>query len=589
MIYCGVILPSLYPKNQTMNLGIASIFLSIAVCFLLTDKVQAKSQAGCYFSNDHHCECEDIDEASCKTGDVPGLWTEECNCDSGVSTAEQDDAADRKGEKDLPTPDPKEKNAATARWLLREAKWGTLTTASGESITNTGHDSKNPDESQLLFASVLPFASDEATGRIFFYLRNERHFHSATLTVSQAAVNSRLFGVAGCGTSFESVVDAQDPRCGKLSVGGKIHPCSSTDVGERCEEIGLQALLQNHPTMKDWPEDHHFTVHELVPNVDGFWMIADFGGGAQMGGADGYSKVDQEKIVANEIRNGEAIRLPTPEGDGSPASMPRWKHYAERARWVVHESLWATVSTTSVTGESTFGNIRSVVDGVSLASSTGLPFFYTPDVDPTAIAMKAHDMQMVLSFSEAAISARVTAEGQTCASQDVGMPTCAQVVVYGKGVILPEGSPEYNAALLAFKDSHPLAPWLSEGGSHMEGKYYTVEPSRIHILDHFGGSVDVDIEEYLAVSFSANGDNDDAGNLSVPTPTTAILVIGVILGCLCACCGKALWVNAFKFYPGKDYETVSTAMDGMMKTNGGKFYDDLEEDTGSVGDEGETA
>jgi hypothetical protein len=50
-----------------------------------------------------------------------------------------------------------------------------------------------------------------------------------------------------------------------------------------------------------------------------------------------------------------------------------------------------------------------------------------------------------------------------------------------------------------------------------------------------------------------------------------------------------LWVNAFKFYPGKDYETVSTAMDGMMKTNGGKFYDDLEEDTGSVGDEGETA
>lgn len=63
----------------------------------------------------------------------------------------------------------------------------------------------------------------------------------------------------------------QDPRCAKISVSGALHPCDSHDVGERCDEVGRAAIFGSHPVMKDWPEDHHFTVHELVPKNDGFW------------------------------------------------------------------------------------------------------------------------------------------------------------------------------------------------------------------------------------------------------------------------------------------------------------------------------
>jgi hypothetical protein len=426
----------------------------------------AQARAGCYYNDDHHCDCEDIDEVACKFGETSGLWTEECKCDESDQDRTNDHTDDgEESDGEGFTPDSREENAGIARCVLREAKWGSLTTASGCSLDNSGHDANNPDGSQPIFASILPFASDEATGRLFFYLMKERHFHSATFTVSQAGINPDLFAVGGCGTSFQSVVDVQDPRCVKLSVSGKIHSCRDLPiVGENCQEVGLEALFNAHPTMRDWPEDHQFTAHEFVPNFDGFWMIANFGGGADMGGLDGYTNVGLDKIVPHNIEHGDSVWVPPSEGDGFPASTPTWIHCAKRARWSVHNSLWATVSTLDVSGDATFGNIRSVSDGATLSTSTGLPIFHVPDVDPTAVAMKVHNLEIALSFGEAALAARVTSEGLTCANQDVGMPTCAQVVMYGKGVVLNEGSEEYDAALSAFKGSHPLPRGLVRVG-----------------------------------------------------------------------------------------------------------------------------
>jgi hypothetical protein len=557
--------------------------LLVRFAFLLTSWAtnlsMAQARAGCYYSDDHHCDCEHIDEAACTTGDISGLWTEECRCGSQESGEDESRNHTQPGF----TPDSTEQNAGIARWILREAKWGSLTTASGGSLDNNGHDATNPDDSQPIFASILPFASDEATGRLFFYLIKERHFHAATLTVSQAGINSNLFAIGGCGTSFQSVVDAQDPRCAKISVSGKIHPCRDLPiVGENCQGVGLEALFKAHPTMRDWPEDHQFTVHEFLPNNDGFWMIANFGGGADIGGLDGYTNVGQDKVVSHDIEHGDNIWVPPSQGDGFPASMPRWMHHAKRARWVVHNSLWATVSTLDVSGDGTFGNIRSVSDGAAPATSTGLPFFHVPDVDPTAIAMKAHNMEMALSFSEAALASRVTKDGLVCANQDVGIPTCAQVVIYGQGVVLNEGSKEWDAALSAFKDSHPLASWLSQGGSHMSGAYYTVQPTRISILDYFGGAVDVDIDEYLAITLEEDGEVDNA--LSNPSPPAAVLnlLFGLVLGCLAGCCGKSLW-NCFRGgcsrgFPKTEYEVVSPN-DGIIKTRTKNFCDDVKINT----------
>jgi hypothetical protein len=540
--------------------------------------------AGCYFSDDHRCDCEHSNEAACKTGETAGLWTEECNCEGKVSNkgCSRNHSDDGEGTGDSGfTSYSSEQNAGIARWVLREAKWGSLTTASGGLLDNSGHDANNPDDSQPIFASILPFASDEATGRLFFYLMKERHFHSATFTVSQAGINSGLFIVGGCGTSFLSVVDAQDPRCAKLSVSGQIHPClDQLVVGENCRAVGLEALFKAHPTMRDWPEDHQFTVHEFVPNADGFWMIANFGGGADMGGLEGYTNVGLDKIVPHDIEHGENIWVPPSQGFGFPVSMPKWIHRAKRARWVVHNSLWATVSTLDLTGDATFGNIRSVSDGATPGTSTGLPVFHVPDVDTTAVAMKTHNMTVALSFSEAAVAARVTSDGIACAKEDAGMPTCAQVVIYGKGVVLNEGSKEYNDALLAFKNSHPLASWLNQGGSHMSGLYYTVQPTRISILDYFGGAVDVDVDEYLA---PLTEDGEVGYSLTNTSPATVLnFLVVLLLGFLGGCCGKSLW-NCIRGvcsreHPETVYEVVSSK-DGIVKPKTKNFRYDLGSDT----------
>lgn len=442
-----------------------------------------------------------------------------------------------------------EDNAGSARWVLHEAKWGTLTTIAADTLNGGEHDSKNPDDSQPLFANILPYATDEATGRIFFYMMGSHHLHKSTLTVSQASVNPDLFSVGGCGTSTKSVVDAQDPRCAKISVSGALHPCDSHDVGERCDEVGRAAIFASHPVMKDWPEDHHFTVHELVPKNDGFWMIANFGGGAAVTG-ELYSQVEKFD-QPHEIQGGTAISSKPFVGDGAPQTMPSWNARANRARWVVHNSLFTTVSTLSEDGGGTFGNIRSVTDGATLGRSTGRPVFNLPDVDPAAVNLHSNDMTVALTFSEAAIHERVTSDGQTCAGQDAGSPTCAQVVIYGKAKPLAEGSAEYKAALKNFGKSHPLASWLSEGGSHMSGSYYTIEPTRISILDFFGGAVDVKVDEYLGVTF----DDEKPKVYASPKTTFMNVMLGVVIGLFLGCCGNSC-VKCIRYKGDAKYEEV---------------------------------
>ena len=72
-------------------------------------------------------------------------------------------------------------------------------------------------------------------------------------------------------------MDAQDPRCVKTTFTGSIKPCAKLEKPEECESLGKKVLFDTHPSMKGWPEDHHFVVHAFV--IDSLWMIANFGGG----------------------------------------------------------------------------------------------------------------------------------------------------------------------------------------------------------------------------------------------------------------------------------------------------------------------
>lgn len=389
-----------------------------------------------------------------------------------------------------------------ARWMAEESTWGTLTIV--PSKNRPGGEGKlfgNSSLESVVLASIVPMAaSKEYQGRVFFYLMGEHNISEAALTLSQAALDPSLFILSGCGTT-KSAVDTQDPRCAKVTFQGSIQKCSTLD----CSIIGKETLFQKHPTMAKWPEDHHFLVHEL--KIESVWMIANFGGARVISPSDYGQAVGH----ANQISEGTAVNPPVIPGEGK--KVPNWNDFAKRARWIVHHSRWTTLSTLhDVSGDKTasptaFGNIRSVTDGLG-TFSTGRPVFYLPNVDPTAQDIVQNGSNIAMTFTEAALAERVTPDGTLCGDNDPGSPLCGQVVLYGKAVPI-QSHLYYEHVLQYFAMTHPLAPWLAHGGSHMPGSYYTIQIEKVMLLDYFGGFTQVKVGEYLQSNF---GDDDAESN-----------------------------------------------------------------------------
>ena len=179
-------------------------------------------------------------------------------------------------------------------------------------------------------------------------------------------------------------------------------------------------------------------------------------------------------------------------------AMPPWNETAARARWLVYNSLWTTVSTVSVMLDGKpWGNIRSIADGVG-ANSTGLPFLYLPTPDPTAVDIRAN-AHATISLSEAAIGARVVNGTEICGDMDAEDPTCGRIHLNGKLIALTNHTaPAISRAEASLGTRHPNAPWLAEGGAHTGGDYFTIELTSIDFLDMYGGFANLTVADYLA-------------------------------------------------------------------------------------------
>lgn len=178
---------------------------------------------------------------------------------------------------------------------------------------------------------------------------------------------------------------------------------------------------------------------------------------------------------------------------------PPHNKVAARARWLVYHSLWSSVGTVSVRlAGKPWGNVRSVADGVG-KNSTGLPVFYLPTPDPTSIDITA-DSHATLSFSEASLIERVhptSRSGMRCGGMDAEDPTCARLNLIGSLRALTEKS-DVDQAKVNLATRHPLAPWLSTGGAHTGGAYYTIDVQSLLFLDYYGGPSPLTLKEYLA-------------------------------------------------------------------------------------------
>jgi len=194
--------------------------------------------------------------------------------------------------------------------------------------------------------------------------------------------------------------------------------------------------------------------------------------------------------------------------DSGRRPRPRWQDKASYARWLVHESDYATVITHHNLKE-VFGNIISVADGDGLLHSTGVVYTLLPGLDATAHDL-TQDSRVSVTFTEKALP------GSTCegTAED---PPCGRLTINGRLTEVPAANA--SAANRYLWARHPQA-WLWNVTHSF--KPYWLAPESItdfFLIDYYGGAARLSAAEFLAAPFSG----DYGARPAPPAPATGRL------------------------------------------------------------------
>ena len=168
------------------------------------------------------------------------------------------------------------------------------------------------------------------------------------------------------------------------------------------------------------------------------------------------------------------------------SDKPPHKQIAKTGRWLMHESLYGSLSTISVDLNGVpFGNVQSVVDG-SEDESTGIPYFYVSEMDTSQVNIASNNT-VSFALSEAQLQGG-------CKGVDQEDPTCVRLTLSGKMVEVTNED-ELNFATKALFERHPhMEDWPSDHG----WKVKKIELENVWILDFYGGVTPITVEEYLS-------------------------------------------------------------------------------------------
>mmetsp|Transcript_21845 Transcript_21845/g.36556 ORF Transcript_21845/g.36556 Transcript_21845/m.36556 type:complete len:211 (-) Transcript_21845:238-870(-) len=179
------------------------------------------------------------------------------------------------------------------------------------------------------------------------------------------------------------------------------------------------------------------------------------------------------------------------QGSTATAEKPKpffWEK-AETARWLAHQNLWGTLSTTSVhlNGQA-WGQPKSFVDGSS-SNSTGDLYFYDSDMDTS---MEDANANPLVAFSLSLAQSVGYCNVQRLDPED---PRCARVVFSGRfqQVTDPE---ELKFAQSSLFERHPQMEGWPEDHSW---KIHKIVISEIWLIDIYGGASIIDPKDYYAV------------------------------------------------------------------------------------------
>lgn len=170
---------------------------------------------------------------------------------------------------------------------------------------------------------------------------------------------------------------------------------------------------------------------------------------------------------------------------------PPHDQVARVARYVVHISEWASISTISTADPIKgypFGNIMSISDG-PVDKSSGTPYAYISRMDLSGTDLLT-DARATLSISEA--------QSDYCQKHDLDPedPRCARILLTGTMDEVKNGTSEAEFAKAALFSRHPVME--SWPASH-HWIFVKLNIKHIYVLDFFGGASDVDVQEYYNV------------------------------------------------------------------------------------------
>lgn len=163
--------------------------------------------------------------------------------------------------------------AATARWIAHNSLWGSLSTINSR------------ERNGAPFANIASFSDgvkDSSTGVIYM-------LHSSLDASIIDVIHNNLvsFSLSELQTGYCNAkeYDAEDPRCARLSISGRLILVPDDEI-----EAAKEALYDKHPAMKGWYEngkDHDFRIWKI--DIEEIWLV-DFFGGAAIVSIDAWNR-----------------------------------------------------------------------------------------------------------------------------------------------------------------------------------------------------------------------------------------------------------------------------------------------------------
>jgi len=174
---------------------------------------------------------------------------------------------------------------------------------------------------------------------------------------------------------------------------------------------------------------------------------------------------------------------------------PEYKNTASYGRWLAHVSDFAAVSTHHAGKTGVFGNVVSIADGEGPADSHGIYYTYLPSLDATYKDLM-DDPRVALSWSEMSLA---SGRSGGCLNSTAEQPTCGRLTITGNLTKVPKEDIE-KAKRFLFATHPVMKGWEA---AHVFEPFWMDPKSitEIFIIDMFGGSVPVTVDEFLAADW----------------------------------------------------------------------------------------